>query len=218
MNALIQVRSFCKKYQLKKISSEGLTSALRQQGYTIIEFNGIDDNEDVSSLIDALDLFNMTRVSRCFTYRDDKYRLIFINENLTEEERIIALAHEEGHIFGGHMTEDNVFGEDIIQEFNANEFAHYLLKDQTGKIKRRKISIFVVSFVVFILLCLGSYLNKIYDESVYTKELYITGTGSKYHVRDCMYIKDKTNVYRLTKEEFDLGKYAPCEACKPNER
>jgi len=218
MDELKQVKVFRKKYQLKTVTSDGLTSALGQQGYTVIEFNGIDDNEDVSCLIEALNLADRIRISRCFTYRDDKYRLVFLNENLTEEERVIALAHEEGHICGGHMTVDNIFGEDIIQEHSANEFAHHLLKDISGKKRRRSIIIAVVTLVIIVCLGIGLYLKNTHDEAVYAEDLYRTETGSKYHVRDCMYIKDKTDVYRLTKEEFDSGEYEPCGACKPNER
>ena len=31
------------------------------------------------------------------------------------------------------------------------------------------------------------------------------------------YIKDKKDVYRLTKEEFESGNYEPCQACLPDE-
>ena len=67
-------------------------------------------------------------------------------------------------------------------------------------------------------LCAGTglYLKQYHDKAIFTDDLYRTETGDKYHVRDCMYIKDKTNVYRLTREEFDSGEYEPCGACKPN--
>ncbi len=55
-----------------------------------------------------------------------------------------------------------------------------------------------------------------HDKAVYTDNLYRTASGTKYHLRDCMYIKDKTDVYRLTREEFESGYYEPCGACVPD--
>lgn len=218
MNELKQVRVFKKKYKIKRVNSSALLDTLKKQGFTLVFFNGVDDTEDVSSLVALLDLGEQIHCSKCFTYQDDKQRIVFINEGLSEEERTIVLAHEEGHIFSGHMTKNNVFGEDVLQEHQANQFAHYLLKDKDGNIRKRKLIIGIC--IVLIILISGTtfFLKRQHDDAVYTENLYRTETGSKYHVRDCMYIKDKTDVYKLTKEEFDSGEYEPCGACKPNER
>lgn len=40
-------------------------------------------------------------------------------------------------------------------------------------------------------------------ESSYYGELYVTPTGNKYHKKDCIFIKGKTNSRRMTKEEFE---------------
>ena len=156
--------------------------------------------------------------SRCFTYRDDKYRIVFINEDLNEEERLVALAHEEGHIWNDHLTKDNVIGNDVIQEYEANEFAHYLLKDTTGKKKKTSVIVLLCALVAVAGIIGGFAFKASHDAAVYTDDLYRTESGGKYHLRDCMFIKDKTNVYRLTREEFDSGEYEPCEACMPDER
>ena len=136
MNYRKQVSEFKRKYHINVITSESLSHALNEQGYTIIKFNGIADSEDVIALRDALDVGIYMKQSRCFTYRDDKYRLIFINESLNEEETLIALAHEEGHIWNDHLVKDSVIGNDVVQEYQANEFAHYLLKDKDGRYYR----------------------------------------------------------------------------------
>ena len=61
----------------------------------------------------------------------------------------------------------------------------------------------------------GVLMKQSHDEAVYADNLYRTETGEKYHLRDCMYIKDKTNVYLLTLKEFESGEYEPCGACLP---
>lgn len=213
-----QVADFKRKYNIKAITSESLIKALNEQGYTVIEFNGIADSEEVVTLRDALNVGIYMKQSRCFTYRDDKYRLVFINEGLNEEERQVALAHEEGHIWNDHLVKDNILGNDVIQEHQANEFAHYLLKDKDGK-QRRVLHITIISMVVAAM-CIfaGISIKNQHDESIYTEDLYRTESGTKYHLKNCMYLEDRTDVYRLTKEEFESGDYEPCEACKPDER
>ena len=206
---------FKRQFKIRAVNSATLYEAITAQGFTIIEFNGIDDNEDVSKLIDALRLQEYIKSEKCFTFQNDKYRLIFINEDLNEDERTVVLAHEEGHIWNGHMNQDNVFGTDVIQEYEANEFAHSLLMDRTGRKKRVR---FVAAILIlFLITSIGTiaFLKWKHDEVVYTDNLYRTATGTKYHLRDCMYITDKKDVYRLTREEFESGKYEPCEACIP---
>lgn len=59
MNEKKQVSEFKKKYKLKNIKSAELCKTLSVQGYTVVEFNGINDSDDVSNLIDALKLDDM---------------------------------------------------------------------------------------------------------------------------------------------------------------
>ena len=218
MNYKKQATEFKRKYKLKTITSKSLCGALNEQGYTVIEFNGIADSEDVTALRDALGIGKWMSQSRCFTYRDDKFRLVFIHEDLTEEERILALAHEEGHIWNDHLVRDSILGNDVVQEHQANEFAHYLIKDRNGKRRRTYIALILCAALIVAGVSIGIFIKNKHDEAVYIEDLYRTETGSKYHLRNCMYLKDKTDVYRLTKEEFYSGEYEPCEACKPDER
>ncbi len=219
MNYKKQATTFRRKYKLKQINSKSLCDALNMQGYTVIEFNGVADSEDVIALRNSLHIGTWMDQSRCFTYRDDKFRLVFIHEGLNEEERTVALAHEEGHIWNDHMLKDNILGNDVIQEHQANEFAHYLIKDRDGK-KRRAYCISVICIIALLLIgvCSGVCIKNMHDKAVYTDFYYRTETGGKYHLRNCMYLKNKTDIYRLTKEEFYSGNYEPCEACKPDER
>ena len=84
----------------------------------------------MTSLVEALDLQGRIACSKCFTYQTSKYRLVFMHEDLNEDERCIVLAHEEGHIWNRHFSEKRIFGNDIIQEYEANEFVHYLLAER----------------------------------------------------------------------------------------
>lgn len=218
MTASKEANSFKRKFHINVVNSSALYDALTEQGYTIIEFNGIYDSGEVSSLIDALQLGDQVAHSKCFTFQNDKYRLIFIHEDLNEEERTIVLSHEAGHIWNGHMAHNSVFGEDVIQEQEANEFSHYLLKDRSGEKARKRISVIVCAFVILIGSVTGILLKQHHDKTVYTAGFYRTATGGSYHLRDCMYIKDRKDVYRLTRKEYESGEYEPCDACLPENR
>ena len=218
MNTRKKAGQFKHKFKIRVVNSATLHDALVSQGFTIIEFNGINDSRDVANLIEALRLQEHVKNEKCFTYQSDKYRLVFLHEDLNEDERTVVLAHEEGHIWNGHMTQDSAFGQDVIQEYEANEFAHYLLKDKTGKKKRIRVSAIACVLLLMIGVGTGLFLKQQHDDAVYMDDLYRTETGAKYHLRDCMYIKDKTDVYRLTQEEFYSGEYEPCGACRPDKR
>lgn len=211
------VAEFRRKYRLKVVSSASLREILVTQGYTVVEFNGIDEKEEVASLIDALHLQDYISHSRGFAYQNDKYRIIFIHEDLNEEERCIVLAHEEGHIWNGHMVQNSVFGTDVVQEYEANEFAHHLLHDRNGNKKRIKILSILCGLIIAVAISTGVVLKEKQNAMIYTENLYRTDTGEKYHLKNCMYIRDKKNIHRLTKEEFDSEEYEPCGACLPGE-
>ena len=97
----------------------------------------IDDSDEVQVLIKKLNLKEYVTSARCFTYQNDKFRLVFWKESLNEDEKNIVLAHEEGHIWNGHLGTGYVLGQDVVQEYQANEFCHFLLQDKTGKNKSK---------------------------------------------------------------------------------
>ena len=114
-----------------------------------------------------------------------------------------------------------MIGKDVQEEYEANEFSHYLQTDsvttkmQNGFIKHKKTYIVVIAIAVVlaIVLAIFGYIEK---EKQYYGEYYITETGNKYHERDCIFVKDKTNIHRLTVEQFEAGEYEPCGTCLPD--
>ena len=132
------------------------------------------------------------------------------------------LSHEIGHIVCEHFSTVPIIGNDVKDEYEANEFSHYLLK-QSGfrKIKNtlavhRKVFIASVVILCLIIGSLTAYLI-IRNRNVYEDNLYITSTGACYHKKECIFVKNKTNIKKLTKEEFDSGTYSPCDMCLPDE-
>ncbi len=214
------VALFKRKYKLTDINEKTLCHTIEQQGYTVIYFNKIINDENVTQVIENLNLDDFIQCHKGFTYFNDKYRLVFINEDLTEEERLMVLAHEAGHIFCEHTAGKSIIGQDVKQEHEANEFSHYLLhpsKSEKAKmwVKKHKKLVILVCVCVLVAVIGVTVFSIVSKENSYYGEYYVTSTGSKYHEKDCIFVKDKTNVRLLTKEEFENGDYEPCETCLP---
>ena len=133
MNIRRAVNDFKKKYSIKSVTSDAMKETIEDQGYTIVEFGTLND-DNVQVLIDELDLQKYIDSAACFIYQDEKIRLLFLNRDLSEEESIVVLSHEEGHIWLDHSIRNSAFGTDVKQEYEANEFVHYLLKKSNKKI------------------------------------------------------------------------------------
>lgn len=217
-----KAQSFMKEYGLQYVTLENLRSAIQKQGYTIVEYNNIFNDENVAALIDALGLENFCERSKGFTYADTKRRLVFLHENLSDKEKLMILAHEEGHIYCNHLTSTPVLGRDVIEEHEANEFAHYLLNQSVWQkigyvVKGHKKTSATIVVAIALLVVSGFVGYKIYCGNTYYGEYYITSTGNKYHDKDCGYVKGKGNIERLTIEQYESGEYEPCGVCLPNE-
>lgn len=215
-----KAKRFVRKYKLKKISFEKLKDTAEKTGYTVIEFNGYYNDENVATIISNLNLQKEIIMSRGFTYTDKNYRLIFINEDLTDEEKTLVLSHELGHIECGHLSFQYVIGKDVKEEHEANEFSHYLLKESIVDKGRITISEYKKTFVtviilLFVTLIMSVIMFSVKKEKSYYGEYYITSSGDKYHKKECIFVKNKKTVERLTKEKFETGKYNACKICLP---
>ena len=214
------VNQFIKQNRITTINYLALKEVAKNIGFTVIEFNNIFNDKDIETVIQNLGLDETVLRSRGFTYTDKNYRLVFINEDLNDDEKMYVLSHELGHIVCGHYTTAPIIGRDVKEEHEANEFSHYLLKNnflRNFKIaitehKRMAIVLVSVLFVILGLVVAGLVINK---EKSYYGDFYITTTGDKYHQAECIHVKNNNNIERLTKEQFESGEYEPCGTCLP---
>lgn len=211
---------FIKQHHITTVNYLTLKEMVKNIGFTIIEFNNIFNNKDVETVIQNLNLGDVVLRSRGFTYADKNYRLVFINEDLSEEEKLYVISHELGHIVCNHYSTSPIIGRDVKEEHEANEFSHYLLKNNSlrkvkiaiSEHKRMAIILTSILFVILGLVVAGFVINK---EKSYYGDFYITTTGDKYHQPECIHVKNNNNIERLTKEQFESGEYEPCGTCLP---
>lgn len=214
-----RVVSTLSQYNLQAVTLDTLVYIIEDQGYEIVEYNLIDTA--TNHILEKLKLVCYAESRKAFTYKQGLARFVFIFEDLSAEEKTIALAHEVGHIVCKHLREGNVECS-IDEEYEANEFAHHLLHPTWGMkiqgwiVANKKKAIAIVCMVfVFILLIVG--LTQFIQSRSYYGEYYITENGEKYHKKECIFVKDKINVDRLTEKDYYTGEYEPCQLCLPED-
>ncbi len=201
-----------------KVSSAKIVSGLEEQGYTVVYYNGVSDTGDVKQLAELLGVGEHMRSLKGFTYADSGSRIVFLNEELSEEERCYVLLHEQAHILLGHLKSGAVIGQDVIQESEANEFVHYVLyPDFTARLRLHRRQIGWITAALAALICIFLLICAMPDTAgkAGVGDYYVTSTGNKYHEKDCIFVKDKTNVRRISPEEISEKGYEPCEICLP---
>ena len=213
------VKSFRKKYKVLKPTLDEIKEIVYSQGYSIVEFNAIYNEKDVADIIENLKLDKLISERKNFVYADSKNRIVFIHEDLSVDEKLNVLLHEEGHIFCGHIEENTYLGRDVQQEVEANEFAYCLQNPNFAE----KIGFFIgknkiwLSVVIAILIISIAGVAWFMAKPQTYRDYVITDTGNKYHQSDCIHVKNKTNVKRLTVKQFESNEYEPCGTCLPLE-
>lgn len=216
------VNKFINENKLTIIDYAHLKNVVNKLGYTVIEYNVSLNDNDVWTVINNLSLEDAVLQHNGFTVSNESYRLVFINEELNENEKLLVLAHEAGHIVCGHLEKKPVLGESVKDEYEANEFSHYLLtpnllcKAKRFALRHKKTVISICIFIIVIIIASVAFFATKKQQSYYG-EYYITDTGNRYHKKDCIFVKNKTNAKRFTKDEAASGEYSPCEICLPEE-
>ena len=216
-----EARSLLIKYKLSNPTLDNLVYIVESLKFEIIDYSKDNIGSSLRTLINELSIQSLISQGKAFVYQNNSVKLLFVCDQMTSAEKRYAIAHELGHIILGHLNaccnENNV-----EEEFEANEFAHYLL---TPGMKHRfiiwfsshKLIAIIIGLVITACFITIPIINQATIKKSYTAgEYYVTETGEKYHEKDCIFTKDKTNIHRLTQADFDSGKYEPCQICLPD--
>ncbi len=199
------------RFKLKKPTLEDIIYLVGDNGYEIIDFDP--GSPSAENLFQELGLNDAVCAQDAFLYTNRDVKLLFLKDSLDANEKRYAAAHELGHIVCGH-TQTNP---SVKEEYEANEFVHYFLnpsagirlRNMTARHKRRTV---VVLLAIAIVVTGGIFAYGAVIDQKYSP-YYATSFGHRYHLRNCTQINGKTNVRRLTKEEFGSGNYEPCGTC-----
>lgn len=90
------------KYHIANVTLENLAYILEDQGFEVIDYSC--DSLEENDVISRLQLDSLAKSAKAFTYSKDNLHFVFVRIELTAaDEKLVALAHEEGHIACGHL-------------------------------------------------------------------------------------------------------------------
>ena len=213
-----KVKDMLSQYKLSEVTLDNLVFIIEDQGFEIVKFLYGEDSSS-TRLIQRLNLTDYACANEAFTYQCGATRLVFLSEKISASEKLYALAHEVGHIFCGHLKDGNMKCS-VEEEYEANEFAHMILHPSISSKairwfdEHKKASIIGIAIIVVVCIGLIGIPYALRQQSCYG-EYYITDSGHKYHEKECIFVKDKNNVERLTQEQYYSGEYEPCQICLP---
>lgn len=203
--------------RISRVTLDNLVYFIEKRGFEIIDFSRIEDNNEATRIM--MERFQLTEVSRqnsAFLYVQGDLHYVFLDESMSANDKLYALAHELGHICLEHTRAGSFVHGTFEQEHEANEFAHYLLHPSV-RISviawATEHKIWTAAIVLAVVLLIAAIPVTMYVQSkIYHDYYFVTDSGEHYHMEDCFYIQGK-DVHRMTKEEFESGNYTPCKIC-----
>lgn len=201
----------------REVSAASLADVFEEQGFTVVPFTPSLPDPDVDTVVEGLGLQEQVKHSNGFLYVSPYYRIVFLQEKLSQEEKCLVLAHEEGHYFLGHNGSE--VGRGVLEEYEAHLFAWALLRktplEKAGVFLRRHKAKLAAGVLALALILGGGFaLKERRERLLYEGEYYVTEHGKCYHLKNCMTITGR-KVERLTKERYQSGAYTPCSVCLP---
>jgi len=202
--------------------------------FTIIEYKKHINSEPVSELIKKLKLENETQQNDSFLYINNNLKFVFINSDISDEDKCSLLRHELGHICDPDLKNTGLQNSGIKREEFANEFSCYTknpgirLKGYVFLIKKWKLIVAAIALVTCLLgvafitntlimplakPATGNVSTYVNADSTY----YVTSAGKKYHLKHCIIIKHKNNLTEIKLNDAVNKGFKPCLICIPEE-
>lgn len=213
-----EARAFVSQFHHRPFSVEDLEKALQMQGFSLVEYSRASNSREVTTLLTSLQLFDYAARQSAFAYQDANFRIVFLQENLSRQEKMILLSHELGHILCRHLDTTPITGPGggVLQEQEANDFAAALQRyNRTCRPRHTAhklgIAVLVVVLAATLILTLSQHRTSSFlspQEIVYT-----TATGKCFHREDCRYVVGKSNTTAVTVREAQEDGYTPCTWC-----
>jgi hypothetical protein len=188
----------------------------------------------VSELIKKLTIEKEIQQNDSFLYINNNLKFVFVNADISDEDKCSLLRHELGHICDPDLKNTGSQNSRIKREEFANEFSCYTknpgirLKGYVFLIKKWKLLVAVMALLACLLGAAfitntliippvkpitGNVLTYVNSDSTY----YVTSAGKKYHLKHCIIIKYKNNLTEIKLNDAIKKGYKPCMICNPDE-
>jgi len=212
---------------------EELQRIIESKQFTVIPYKKHGNSRYVAELIKKLEIENEIESNDSFFYLNNNLKFVFINSDISHEDKCALLRHELGHISNPNLMVNEVNCSRIKQEEFANDFA-YNIKNPNRYIyllsllSKKPIliaCIFALVILIIGIFCLSNhYTNKTISNisnsispNTYTDNLYyVTSGGKKYHRNFCIIVKNRINIQEHTLSDAKSKGYKPCSLCIGN--
>ncbi len=199
-------------------------------GFTVIAYKKYNNSENISALIQKLGIEKEIEQNNSFLYITSTLKLLFINEDVSDEDKCALLRHELGHILDPFFISSDTLYSKIKKEEFANEFSFYCKKP--GKVFMLEIFMIkkwkwliglpaLMACITGLFIMLSSPAER--PASIQTIDTtphensdaiyYITSGGKKYHQSFCIIVRYRNNVTECTMYEAASAGYKPCSLC-----
>ena len=207
-------------------SYSDLRRIIEANQFTVIEYKKHTNSQPVSELIKRLGLHNEIEQNDSFLYIKNNLKFVFINADISDEDKLSLLRHELGHICDPDLINNTVHYSKIKKEEFANEFSCYIknpgifFRMYVFLLKKWKLLVSLIALMAFAL-CILLMINSLKTPPAKTATLlshsayYVTSSGKKYHKEHCIIIKYKNNLTQITLEKAIDDGYTPCLICNP---
>lgn len=196
---------------------EDLERIIEAERFMVIPYKKCNNTEEVKGLIERLGIENEIEHSDSFIYIRNNLRFVFINSDVSAEDRCALLRHELGHILDPDLRGIDASRSAVKKEEFANEFSYHFknprLMIRVCCLLNKKIIIAVC--IALLLVCTGllSMVHLLNDRNSAKDTYYITPGGEKYHRSFCITVKNRTNLREVSAECAAEEGYEPCLLC-----
>jgi len=190
------------KKDLGALTLENVEKYIRRQNWILIYYG----DKETEDYLKTLHLESYAEQHDAFSVRD-RQAIIFVRESVPEKQKINLLLHEIAHI----VLEHDMSHLKPADETAADQFVVYCLKP-TFKVWKIAVAFGIVATIILVICGIKISRQAAYESSI----VYITASGTKYHIADCTYIKNKDNIVAISRADaITLGK-EPCRVCRPD--
>lgn len=201
-----------------KIDFVSVEEYLRTLGYVVIFFNTTVGDSELFRYC----LTEKATKTKAFTYNSTA-KIIFIDNNVSSEDKTYLLYHETAHIVLGHLDYGRLSTKNsVLLDIEADTFVYEILNP-------KKPDVFMPLLFILVMVCgfaVGALTNRsnadvVPNETINSNIItqtdynwvYITTTGTKFHTQNCTYTKDK-DCARIERTEAEKL-FQPCKVCNP---
>lgn len=199
-----------------KLDFSDIREYLRLIGYSIVFYNTPEGDIELS----RYNLTEKAKNTNSFVYVGVA-KILFINDNISKENKKYLLYHELGHIFLKHLTNDKISTHsEILLDIEADAFAYRLIRFKKSVPVFPLLLCCITVILILSNICVkynNDYVPISYERIISAPAdndiVCVTPSGKKYHNPNCIYVQNK-DCTKLTKAEAKKF-LTPCLVCNP---